>query len=522
VNIIRRLIGGLGNTVPSEDITKIISGSGDVNLDNIKYYIDIVDFHTYAGGNGGDLSGVNSGNFTTYRNALMNYPEGGFANELSTNTDRLQKLINDANTLHSRSGGDALTFAITEMNICWRNPPLTSPSSRSIYENTFEGIGCRSFFAGQYWAEMFSSILKNGGGEGQFVMPWSIHESGGDGDSTDLGMTKGTASSSVTPTPLSTYHHYNLLADNFKCITNYQAGVTNTALKVFGGYTSSSKYTVVILNETSISPSDPGPIACTLRLDASQIGTNWIKMAYPSGPSTQLNLSIDASSTVVLVFDGSGTLSKKVEYKQSAGSGGTPVTTTYTSGVVSTDLGADISLSPCCSTTLTSNPSISGATYSWFSSSSNYQTSVYSSTTTNTYGGAGAGAIYKVRVTKNGCSAEDYIKINEGFSSCCSGPDPGRLIGDTNTLKNNTSILLDNIPNPNDGKTTITFTLADEVSKGEIIIMDLFGKKVETIPFTRGSSSVEFICTSCPNGIYFYSLFADDVFISTKKMVISK
>ncbi|MCW3070864.1 MAG: hypothetical protein JWO44_754 [Bacteroidetes bacterium] len=310
-SILSRLIGG------TDDITMKITGSGNVSLDNIKYYIDVVDYHTYAGGSSGNMSGINSGNYATYRAASIAYPNGGFATELSTSTGKLQYLLTQANTvIHTRSGTDALTYGITEMNIDWKNPPLTGSGSPEL-ENTPEGLGPRSFFAGQYWLDMFSSILKNGtntsNNKVEFVTPWSPHEHGGDGLSTstgsDLGMTKGTASSTQAPTPLPTYWSYQMIATNFEgtYLPNLYASGTN--YKAFAYKNTSAavpEIGVIIMNQDEQSPRGSDNTLSTLEINFnnSAPGSGDLRFQFNgSVPSVgQYSCNITKETTMFLAF----------------------------------------------------------------------------------------------------------------------------------------------------------------------------------------------------------------------------
>ena len=84
------------------------------------------------------------------------------------------------------------------------------------------------------------------------------------------------------------------------------------------------------------------------------------------------------------------------------------------------------------------------------------------------------------------------------------------------------SELQDNVPNPNDGHTTIYYTLSSETPTGEIQIMDICGKLIEVTPVSSENNSIEYNCSNCSNGIYFYSIVTGNTKIGTKKMVIEK
>jgi len=325
-----------GNTTPqaimpnlisgTNDITMIISGTGYANIDNIKYYIDVVDFHTYAGGSNGDMSGI-SGNYSTYRTNSIAYPNNGFATDLSTSSPGLQYQLNRANTVvHTRSGTDALTYAITEVNIDWKNPPLSNPTFPDENQNTVEGLGPRSFFAGQYLADMFSAILKNGTNSSNakvvFVNPWSVNESSGDGSSFDLSMTKGVMASCSDPAPqaLSTYWHYQMVANNFSgtYYANASTASGQTNYKAFACSTA-TELRVLVMNQNQQSPRGSDNSTNSFKIDFNYTGTNptgadmlfafatGVSVTYSGGgtglTSGVYSCNIQKETTMFLAFD---------------------------------------------------------------------------------------------------------------------------------------------------------------------------------------------------------------------------
>lgn len=332
--LMQSLIGG------AADITGIIpAGNGNASG---KPYIDVVDYHTYAGGCNGDmstscsggcpnsLSCLGSSNWTSYRDRSIDYPNGGanvangFNQELSdalifTGVNGLRKLISDANTLNGRTSSYPLTFAITEMNVTHKNPPTAGGTNG--WENGVLGIGCRSFFAGQYWADMISSILKNGGSLPEFVMPWSIHESSGNGTTYDLSMTSGTASSSVTPQPLSTYWHYQMVAKNFAG-TYLPNSYTNSANYKAFAYNNSATNEIGVLIMNQLMGSNPTRATDThtksFKINFSSTSPSGIydmKFAFAGGGIAEYNCNITVETTMLLVFDATtGALKRKQTY----------------------------------------------------------------------------------------------------------------------------------------------------------------------------------------------------------------
>lgn len=313
-----------GNNSAS-DITMVVPGQS-------YYYIDVVDFHTYAGGTDGDMTIASSTVYSTYRANSIAFPSGAFATTLSSSTNNLQNLLGTANSNHSRTGANALTYAVTEINIDWKNP--ASPIvAGNVTTNSVESLGARSFFAGQYLIDMFSEILENGTNTSNakvaFVNPWSINESNGDGTDDDLSMTKGVMSScsDPAPQPLSTYYHYQLMANNFSgtyfsnsatAQTNYKAFACSTATEIRviimnqneqssprGTDNSTETFKINFLNGTT-------PSGATI-LFAFNMGNNSINGGGCSGG--YFCCTIQKETTMLLTFDkSSGTLLKRREY----------------------------------------------------------------------------------------------------------------------------------------------------------------------------------------------------------------
>ncbi len=76
-------------------------------------------------------------------------------------------------------------------------------------------------------------------------------------------------------------------------------------------------------------------------------------------------------------------------------------------------------------------------------------------------------------------------------------------------------------PNPANYNTTINYTLASNYSSGKIIIRNMIGQELKSIPISGGSSAKQVVSTSdLPNGVYFYSIVGDGKTISTKKLIV--
>lgn len=315
-----------------DTLSQIINGSPYASINNKYYYIDGVDFHTYGGGSG-NLYGTT--NYTAYynsKNGLINY--AGVAGQgLSRDLDSLFLYINKANTY--RNASKKLTFAITEMNVCYKNQPRYPTSLAPQYRNTAQGLSARSFFCGQNFMDIYSTVLNKAMSAGQsceFIMPWSIHEGGGDGDSLDLSMTKGPASSSQAPSPVSSYHHYKLFSDYFT--GRFFSGTNNKQpiVKTFSSVEDSAGIYVMVLNRDTIGSqfsigfqnnAPTAPLKLTYNIPSTILPLDSAN-TYPStlNPTTD---SIGPNTTIVMLFNCHGRLMWKQIYSlQDAISDGQP------------------------------------------------------------------------------------------------------------------------------------------------------------------------------------------------------
>jgi hypothetical protein len=241
---------------------------------NGHYYLDIISFHSY-GFNG-----------TQSRADVVSKLTA--AGGLQDNLVYLNSRIATCNTAHGRSGSTALKTAITEANVDFQNDPA---------DNLY-GVGGNSFIGGQYWAEMMGVSMKNGV---DFVNFWSVVE--GNNTALNIGYIDVT-----TGTKKPSYYHFQMLAKNFR--GNYVNGTTNqTNVKSFGSQ-DGQQIAVLILNEDMANN-----FHYTVKLNTAAIaGTNPLKININAGLANEYNDVIDAQSTVLLVFNSAGALTKKYVY----------------------------------------------------------------------------------------------------------------------------------------------------------------------------------------------------------------
>ncbi len=83
--------------------------------------------------------------------------------------------------------------------------------------------------------------------------------------------------------------------------------------------------------------------------------------------------------------------------------------------------------------------------------------------------------------------------------------------------------LLQNRPNPFSEETHIEMSIPRTISKAEVIIYDLRGTQLKTIPVnTRGATSIRIEGYELEAGMYIYALITDGTVFGTKKMILTK
>jgi hypothetical protein len=256
---------GLGSDITGTD------GAG-------RYYVDVVTFHYYNG----DDTQVRDDVTTDLTDS------GGFNDHVASLKSRLT-------SCHGRT----IPIAITEANVTWENKSTDG----------LTGIGAKSFVGGQWWAEMAGLSMLQGV---DFVNYWSVIE--GNSTALDIGYL---SRDNVTKHP--SYYHFQMLSQNFRggaiTTTDNQANV-----KVFASQ-DTDQIAVIILNQHETASYD-----YKVRLNNDTLTTNTLKINVNAGVAAETTGTIADETTILLVFDTSGVLKKKIEYNVS---GAAPVTTTY-------------------------------------------------------------------------------------------------------------------------------------------------------------------------------------------------
>ena len=112
----------------------------------------------------------------------------------------------------------------------------------------------------------------------------------------------------------------------------------------------------------------------------------------------------------------------------------------------------------------------------------------------------------------------DLVARIEAVEACACG---GTLAAEGIQNKNSNFKLSQNKPNPFNGETKIDFKIPSDIQKAYIKIYDSNGKTLQKIAITqRGEGSITYDNDRFSSGLYYYSLFADNIKVDTKKMLL--
>ena len=256
---------------------------------NGRYYIDYISWHVYP------FNGQQTDRPTIIGKLLET---GGYDARMA----EMQTRLNTVNGQRSRTGSNAIKMAITEANINY-----TNSSTDDLY-----GFGTKSFLGGQFWAEMMGLAMRRGL---DFVTFWSTIE-GSNGTS---------YLSSDGSTKYPAYYHFQMMAQNFHG-NSVSTTDTQTNVKTFASK-DTSQIAVMIMNEDQSSTFD-----YVVRFDnTSIVSSRPLKINVDANVAVENLGTIAPESSILLVFNTSGTLTKKIEYKLygNANLGNGPTTTTY-------------------------------------------------------------------------------------------------------------------------------------------------------------------------------------------------
>lgn len=260
-----------------------------------RYYLDIFSFHIYPFNGTQNRSSV-----------ITRLTEPGYFQD---NLTDLNTRISSCNNFHGRAGATTIKMAVTEANINYINN-----ASDGLY-----GTGANSFIGGQFWIDMMGICMKK---NIEFINFWSVIE--GNNNAYNIGFLD---KNNGNKKPI--YYHFQMLANNFR--GTYCNGTSNRdSIKAFGSK-DGNQIAVIILNQEIANNS-----AYTVRLNNDPIaGNNPLKVNIDAGTAVEYSDIINNQSSTLLIFDASGSIIKKIEYKLTGNANlNLPPTTTILNGTV--------------------------------------------------------------------------------------------------------------------------------------------------------------------------------------------
>ncbi|HEX3774250.1 MAG TPA: hypothetical protein VHV51_07280, partial [Polyangiaceae bacterium] len=255
----------------------MLGGANDITGKdaNGNYYIDGVSFHAYPFG-------------ATYTRDQAVGAAAGIAGSVS----QLLTAMNSANQKNGRSGSSALKWALTEFNITYNNPS----------DNSVDSFGVNSFLNGQFFAEVYGVGMANAA---VTMDPWSIHESNGNEGLTDLGYLDGPVASAK---PRSSYYHLQFLTQNFTG-RFAPAKSTQPLLRAIAA-ADGTRVSVLLLNESTNQDYEFG-----VRLDNGQLTqAKAVTVDIDAALGAEYSSTIPAQSSMLLLFDNTGKVTKRMDY----------------------------------------------------------------------------------------------------------------------------------------------------------------------------------------------------------------
>lgn len=312
------LVGPEVSSYTQSTITALTSGSY-----NVLPHIDIFSFHTYPFSDEGTvaagfhiaptrnnvinvLGNINPVYFSTTPTPVQVTP---LENQLTTLTDPTSGTI----ALYNIANSTNIKVAITEANICAANDVNGSNNPPSGGAGV-TGNGTNSFIAGQFWAEMMAISMSK---SVDYINFWSIKEGQFvDNWATNIGYIDG-----QTGNKKSSYYLFQMVAKNFKGNYLVNSCTTNTSgtYKAFAYQNTTSPYEigVVVMNQDIQNPprgTDATTKSFRINLNGSDAGAFDMKFAFNAGLNINYDCRITNETSMLLVFNASGTLIRKEVY----------------------------------------------------------------------------------------------------------------------------------------------------------------------------------------------------------------
>lgn len=256
-------------------------------------FCDIIAYHTYPmGGKQGRLT-------------VAGKPANGFASDLAAIRTRISG---------SSPNPSKIKIAVTEMNVSYSNI-----QTGTVVVNGVSDENCNSFLAGQWMAEMYAYGLKGStGAPVAFMMPWSLHESGGSAGAGDLGLINGT--STTTPQYRSTYIHTKMMTEQLGSGTFFMATPSSTTQLVKAWSASDcSRLAIMFMNQDSVN-THTVTFSHGTSLPGSYSDVGMKLNIVPTPNLADMTYTIAPKETRVLVFDVCGHLRETYIYNETMNS----------------------------------------------------------------------------------------------------------------------------------------------------------------------------------------------------------
>lgn len=213
------------------------------------YYCDGISWHSYPQGTGSpSYEGVEA-----FRSAIT----------------KCKAKVDATNTLHNRTGDDALQWGIGEFN---------SKSGEVVH--TWEN--------GQMFGAILGMVMQN---KGTYATTWSMFESGGSRTGTDFSYIDGNM------TPRASYRHMQMVAQNFR--GNYIKGKSSLTDIIVFGSKDADTISVMVMNRAATAP-----LSYTLNLSYDNTSGTGIKLNVDGASDLSYQDIIPGRATHLLVFKG--------------------------------------------------------------------------------------------------------------------------------------------------------------------------------------------------------------------------
>jgi len=109
------------------------------------------------------------------------------------------------------------------------------------------------------------------------------------------------------------------------------------------------------------------------------------------------------------------------------------------------------------------------------------------------------------------------------LSQCCASHAQSPSLQSIIPGDNNAASLQQNVPNPFNNTTTISYTLPQKFSSARIMIIDKNGKILKQLNLQSAGKGVVYVAASTlTSGTYNYSLYVDGKLIGSRQMILSK